>query len=446
MRVYKLIIVEDEKPTREELAAYDWAKFDVELAGQYTNGLEAYAAISESSVDIVLTDIKMPLMDGIKLVKAIKTDYPSTLCVVLSGYSEFEYLHTAIQWNVSDYLLKPVDYAEIDKVFERLVHQLEVQRENQQREDILLSRLKKGIHALRKDFFKELFTSAMTEDAIREKSEYCEMLLFDNDFSLAVYRFDHERNPADSHSAQWNLRLLGLQKSFDDYLLQDELGYAWVDRATHDCVVIITDAQAQADRNVLETHLSQLKKSAYAMRGLTFDTMTCLAYHRLSDPCRIYQCVENAKNNFSRYAMNDAVYFLEQSAVADLPKPAAEGFTASVKNSEVSGHQQANINKILQYIQENYAKPITLNQLANAVYMNPVYVSQLFKKGVGINFIDYLIHYRIEKAKEMLLHSEKQVYQIGLSVGYSNPGYFCQVFKRVVGLSPVEYRNKYIQI
>lgn len=94
------------------------------------------------------------------------------------------------------------------------------------------------------------------------------------------------------------------------------------------------------------------------------------------------------------------------------------------------------IRELLQYIHANYAKDITLNEIADRMGFSLIYTSQLFKKEVGVSFITYLTQYRIEKARELLASGHYKVYEVSSMVGYQTVQYFSKTFKKVTGLSP----------
>lgn len=106
------------------------------------------------------------------------------------------------------------------------------------------------------------------------------------------------------------------------------------------------------------------------------------------------------------------------------------------------GNNKKIINDILKIIEENYSKNLTIMDISNEVYLSPNYISIIFKKEIGESFTDYLVKYRLEKAKRMLKETSLKVYQIGSMVGYSNISYFCSIFKNYYGVSPSEYREK----
>lgn len=117
----KLILVDDEQLFLNSLAKFITAQMpDYEICGCFHNGKEALAYMQKHNVDIMITDVNMPEMDGLALVREAFFHFPQCTSVILSGYSEFEYARTAIKYHVSQYLLKPVDYRELKSCLEDL--------------------------------------------------------------------------------------------------------------------------------------------------------------------------------------------------------------------------------------------------------------------------------------------------------------------------------------
>jgi two-component system response regulator YesN len=99
------------------------------------------------------------------------------------------------------------------------------------------------------------------------------------------------------------------------------------------------------------------------------------------------------------------------------------------------------ISHIKEYIHENYNKDITLEQIADHVFLSPVYVSRLFKEKTGENFSDYLVKVRMEKALKLLEEPRYKVYEVGYEIGYMSTKYFYKLFKKYYGCTPTEYRK-----
>ncbi len=119
----KVLIVEDEDLIRKGLAyAFDWLKYDCVIVGEATNGQQGIERIKECQPDIVITDIRMPIMDGLEMIKYFRDRKFEV--VIVSGYAEFEYAKKAIEYNVSEYLLKPIDHSKLEETVQLLVEQI----------------------------------------------------------------------------------------------------------------------------------------------------------------------------------------------------------------------------------------------------------------------------------------------------------------------------------
>lgn len=98
--------------------------------------------------------------------------------------------------------------------------------------------------------------------------------------------------------------------------------------------------------------------------------------------------------------------------------------------------------KAIGYIKDNFHNGISLNDVADYVNLSAYYLSKLFKKELGVNFIDYITFYRMKKAKELLKDTDIPIINIAIELGYSEPNYFSKVFKKSFGITPSQYRDK----
>lgn len=105
--------------------------------------------------------------------------------------------------------------------------------------------------------------------------------------------------------------------------------------------------------------------------------------------------------------------------------------------------QSRQIDSAIKYINENYEKDISLNEISGVVYLNPAYFSTLFKKVTGQNFVDYLQKVRIDRAKNLLSTTHMPISDIAEQTGYKSAHYFSKVFLKAVGIKPTEYRRLY---
>lgn len=111
---YSLIIVDDELKIRQGLQnLFPWANYGYEVKGIFANGQQTLDYLEKNKVDVVLTDICMPIMNGIELNQHIDEKYPDILVIFLTGYSDFHYMQAAIRHHAADYLLKPIKHDEL---------------------------------------------------------------------------------------------------------------------------------------------------------------------------------------------------------------------------------------------------------------------------------------------------------------------------------------------
>jgi len=121
MEYYKVLLVDDEEDVRESIVRkLDWASLGFAVVGQAGNGVEALELAERLEPDIVMTDIKMPFMDGLELCRRVKRFLPGVHVAIFSGFDEFEYAKEAITQQVEEYILKPIDAEELASVFRRL--------------------------------------------------------------------------------------------------------------------------------------------------------------------------------------------------------------------------------------------------------------------------------------------------------------------------------------
>ena len=114
----------------------------------------------------------------------------------------------------------------------------------------------------------------------------------------------------------------------------------------------------------------------------------------------------------------------------------------SIRNRKEEQSESA-VTRAQNYIQENFGKDISLDDVSKEVNISPYYFSKLFKEESGENFIEYLTRIRMERAKEMLKNPELSIKEVGMRSGYGDPNYFSRIFKKQTDMTPLEYRERY---
>lgn len=134
--MYRLIVVDDEQKIRDGIAdCYPWAELGFEMAGTFPDGKAAFDYVERYCVDVVLSDIRMPKMDGLELARQLQESYPKVKVILLSGFAEFQYAQEAIRFGVREYILKPIQYDNLIQVFTRFYEELNL--ENNLERDVL---------------------------------------------------------------------------------------------------------------------------------------------------------------------------------------------------------------------------------------------------------------------------------------------------------------------
>jgi len=130
---YKVFFVEDEIITREGIRDnVDWQASGFEFCGEAADGEVALPLLRTAQPDVLITDIKMPFMDGLQLSKIVRERMPWVKIIILSGHDEFEYAQQAINLGVTDYLLKPVTVQKLQNILQKLIVQLNRERKEQE--------------------------------------------------------------------------------------------------------------------------------------------------------------------------------------------------------------------------------------------------------------------------------------------------------------------------
>ncbi|MCQ6557448.1 response regulator [Paenibacillus mendelii] len=431
-----MIIVDDEHEIRQGLKNADYASLNIEVVDVCENGLEALKSMDQSPVDILLTDIKMPLMDGLELIQKVSQRHPYTKKIVLSGYGDFEYAKRGIEYGVLDYLLKPLDFEDYYGVLAKTTAILNEEREKLLRQANLERKAKLSAHLLRKNFLGELLRSSLTEETIELDSASAEVMLeMDGTYAVCVLRFQsHPPRPSYDKDSEWGLIVFTLDNLLQDLWDENGYGYHYVDPYNGQCALIVANAEwigsLEAGRTDLEGELDRIVKALRRFRGLFKSHLAYTIGPIVHRATRIRHSYLDAEFKFEDGPANEEAV----RVVSENPSAGNE-----TKTGQTNGKRM--VLEVKRFIEHNYDRTITLDDVAKHVHLNASYLSYLFKEITGMNYIDYVTEFRIEKAKTILSESNWKIYEVGEMVGYENPRYFTLIFKKYTGQTPLEYRN-----
>lgn len=167
MSRYSVLLVDDEEEVFQVIMKkLDWESMGFEIAGYARNGVEALELAEELQVDVVMTDIKMPYMDGLTLCKKLKELYQKIKVIIFSGFDEFEYAREAIKIEAEEYILKPINANELREVFERIKTNLDKELDEKRNIDKLREYYMESLPLLQENFYTSLIDGRIPEEEI----------------------------------------------------------------------------------------------------------------------------------------------------------------------------------------------------------------------------------------------------------------------------------------
>ncbi|MDY6324914.1 MAG: response regulator [Catonella sp.] len=377
-----ILIAEDEKLIRAGIRAMtERSGVQYKEIFEAKNGEEALEIIKNNPIDLLLTDIRMPKMDGIELVRNVHEMEPRPVIIAISGYDDFSYAVEMLRNGVSEYLLKPLERKKFKETLERA--------------DSLVSEKNKDLKTLEKEF----------EAAKKEKLD---------DF------FFPEGKPA----------------SVSDKLKQNAEKYLTEASRTKRLQLIGTD---KTDKLTEEWHsFFEAGRRGY-IESETFLKEIIDEAHELGE---IYK-TRLSDTDLDILAKFNEPDILAMSSLDELEETFMNLIIGMNRaNEEINADPAKNkIAEAVKYVNENYDKDINMAVVSNYISMNYSLFSFSFKEYTGVNFVSYLKDLRLKKAKELLETTDEKVIDVGAAVGYDNSKHFMKLFKSEYGISPTEYRK-----
>lgn len=489
----KVLIVDDEFMIIEGCKRMvPWEKNGYRVVGEASNGLRALNMIRSLHPDIVLTDIRMPGMSGMEMIReAIRRKYPCKF-IIISGYEDFNCCQEALRLGVSDYLLKPIDFSTVISKFNNVAEKI--------RQENLLSGYRVS------SYFNRVL------NGISSEMDNCELDLFPQKYHYCVVA----ARPADGSAAD----LAQLPAGEQTLLYRGAVG------GTAFFVIAVPDAlcmpgwRADCERKVAGLFRGVRASEVYTGAGtlcaandirVSFRQAVELVENRVfygrADCSPVtrhpYSCeeefemetltgqivdavrsaneleaIQRLKALFDRFStalmsksdvmrvvaplfresadeISEKFEIVEQDSTAkdrefgsfpavtltELRNAAILRVHTLVQNAADSAGA-VSIEQVKKYVRQHYMQNITLKSAAKAFFLNPSYLSRLFSQKENVTFIDYLNQQRMKAAMQLLRTTELSVEQIAERVGFADYRYFEKVFKKYNAISPQKYRKK----
>lgn len=285
MNEYKLLLVDDEEEVRDGiLKKIDWIKYGFEIIGAAENGKEALEIMEKELPDLVITDIKMPYMDGMQLCKVINEKYPMTKIIVLTGFDEFHYAQKSISYNVMEYLLKPISATELTNILIKVKSQFDKEFQEKKDIDSLKEYYKKSLAVLKEKFLISLVTTTLTKEEIDEKARSYNLNLNGSNYVVSVVsidKIDHKltapNDPSFDHlfnaviQQEKELLNFAVLNIAEEITTKNELGLVFLN---NDFVVIIHISSESYKNEVTKKNFSVMQEIKQTIEKFLKNTVT----------------------------------------------------------------------------------------------------------------------------------------------------------------------------
>jgi two-component system response regulator YesN len=236
--MYKILLADDERIIRDGIKRMiDWKALDLKLIGPAVNGREAYELIQKANPEIVITDVKMPGLSGLDLIKRVKRKSPDTFFIILSGYDEFDFARKAMKYGVKHYILKPSDEEEIISVLREVIAELERQKAKQHFLAKVKSDYQKMLPLVKEQFLRDCI---MHKIYTKKEFEYYRSLLKLNEDRIQLIMLQLEES-------YYLEELLALKRICEEHL-EDMIILATIAKDTVLCLIRSLSSQRLIDR------------------------------------------------------------------------------------------------------------------------------------------------------------------------------------------------------
>lgn len=504
--LYRVLVVDDEMLIRQGIINYiDWEQEGFQIVGEASNGNEALQLIEKLKPHIIITDVVMPGMDGIELVRVVKEQYPAIEIIVLSSFENFDYVRSTFQNGVADYILKPkLNGKELIKTLLKIVPHprrfYEIKQSPTSRGELLKKRmlgssLTSGEESLIEEFPYSRF-SLIAVCGLQNNENGLTFKEINNQFMEQVSHIESLFIPSNVSDTMIVLLNFGSDQLQSIKQSLTNLAKQYRESGASRCwLMSVSFSSIHELRTVYENNLLKMKDYLFYLDEpvLIYGSLPDVEKNSIPfDLSRFIDLFKQKKFNVAIHSLREHVDFLTRNYTIDIfefkswleniifnsivllgnmkydvdeleemkyeyfefineaqhAKAAIacfHDFLEVVKRVvlvEDSKSCPPNMQRLLQYIEDHYAEPLSLTILAEYFHFNPSYLSSYFSTHLKVGFSDYLNQVRIAKAKHILQSGSASVSQVSEMVGYSEPSYFCKVFKRIEGSSPGRYRKK----
>ena len=472
--MYKILLADDEPWVVESLkASINWEEHGYKVIGMAYNGLEAFNRIEELKPDLVFTDIRMPGLNGLELIKKVKESGLPVQFIVASGYAEFAYAQKAMNFGAIGYCLKPFDEAEIigclnkakqimeSKTLavdtelaslladggstgdERLKSLLQNSGVDMEKNGglVLVSIGKRkigfmeGVKYLPVRTGTEKWVYLLSGEKAGEIKNYLGRELTESVKAIGISREIRDvarlrSSIEEASSAAYSFFMTGRSKVYE---FRDS-GTAEMKEALKQLEEAVRARDLSSIAVCFSVFEELFQSGAYSIKHAHYSYNMAMSF--------IYRYVDTPDDTFiDNYEQLPYLFHNASEMLRYLCETVQNQVNAKQDDiAEEIGNQT--MKEILKYVNLNFNKEISVQSISRKFFVNPNYISQLFKREVGLNYTEYLTKIRMDFACNLLKESRLSIQEIREKTGYHDYFYFTRIFKKSVGKTPSEYRNE----
>ena len=498
--MYTVLLVDDEEDVLKNLInTIDWPVYGVENVLTATDGIDACTQLANKRIDLLITDISMPRMNGLELIRHVRNTHAHTRCILLTSYSDFSYAKEAISLGVENYLLKPYKAEELDNSIRKSLDNISMHKRVMQTlfTDNILYRW---------------LTDDISSDELSERSKHIGVNIYFRNYCVVLLKspqkksldqlltafFSSVRSRYDVYHFMnydgFHVTILGghtvTQQTVADSLrdvirevLFDCDFLAAIGNVVESYEKVSSSYQSAleclfAERHAVGQHISLASKKV-ALNLSTLQLNMILEYVKTSIPSEeendmteLFHEIFSDLNDYSLSELNSFIDIiavrlaLSLSASGQIDVSERDNIVSNIYHFEELPSEQelmnwfANVISIcqalikkhtrhlspiilqaMQYISDNYSDYVSIKDFCGRHNMNASYLGLLFKKETGIYFNDYINQIRISHAVSLIKSSNLKVVEICKRVGFTNTSYFILCFKKQTGVSPTKFKQ-----
>jgi two-component system response regulator YesN len=411
------LLVDDERPVLDNLEnILPWNDMGIEISGTAGNGMVALGLAEQNKPDLILCDIRMPVMDGLTFIAELRGRGIDSEVLLLTGYQEFEYARTALKHGVREYITKPIDYRMLEDMLKSLAAEITLRK---QKESELEARNKEIGFWVKRNRIREVLTGEVwrtPSPAIPLAEEGESYALF---VAEACMYFEQTQQWDVDRKREWNRQMSEQLEA----IMQTRFVSPFVFQVREGEWCVAVEGALQIEPLYERAGLREIAEQFTAICTGSEMEGRLLAHPgplQILDLAAVYRAPRHVQ-----LQSGEQLYLLT-----------GDEYGGGRKNGKDV------IETAKQYIAAHLSSDLSVEELADYTGISGSYFCHLFKARCGMTFLEYVTRERLAAAKALLAGTSYSISTICSAVGYRERRYFTKVFHKHFGLTPSEYRDR----